>query len=195
MTTKTTTDPMAECLAWFKYLSQGSTWVPNGKPPLAISEMDATWRYNSANWLLRRAKALTTRYGLGEIQFIYGTTAQSVVSNEAGDPVAGPEVPVFAPMGEMAQDALERELDEAERARDADPEAWLKSTELYQALVKDLPGDVADLAKHWSTCDLRTGQNKACSCWKRHLAECPVYESRDITTTCSCRDNSPEWTI
>lgn len=55
--------------------------------------------------------------------------------------------------------------------RYADPEGWLKTTPLYQALVKDLPGDVAELAKHWSTCDLRTGNATTCSCADREGGE------------------------
>ncbi|MGP3914367.1 hypothetical protein [Nonomuraea sp. 10N515B] len=134
----TTTDPIAVSLAWFKYLSQGETWVPNGKPPLPITEMEASWRRNAANWLLRQAATLAMRFGFGEIQYIYGTTAPTVIEDENGNLVDGPEMPVFAPRGEMAQDALERELDESQRARDADPTAWLKTTPLYQALVADL---------------------------------------------------------
>lgn len=135
----TITDPMAVSLAWFKYLSQSATWVPKDKPPLPISEMDASWRRNAANWLLRRASMLVDRFGFGEIQYIYGTTAPTVIADKNGQPVPGPETLVFAPRGEWAQDSLERELDESQRARDADPTAWLKTTPLYQALITDLP--------------------------------------------------------
>ncbi|MEV0382863.1 hypothetical protein [Nonomuraea sp. NPDC050643] len=191
----TSTGVMDECLAWFKYLSQEATWVPNGRPPLRVSEMDAAWRHNAANWLLRQAGTLAMRFGIGEIAFIYSTTAPTVISDANGEPVPGPDMPVFAPMGEMAQDALERELDGSQQARDADPEGWLKTTPLYQALVKDLPDNIAALARHWSDCDLRTGKGTACTCWKRHLSECPVSGLRDITAHCHCNDNSPEWTL
>lgn len=135
----TTVDPMAVSLAWFKYLSQSTTWVPNGKPPLPIAEMDTSWRRNAANWLLRRAATLAMRFGFGEIQYIYGTTALTVIDDGDGNPVDGPEMPVFAPRGDMAQLALERELEESQQARDGDPTAWLKTTPLYQALIADLP--------------------------------------------------------
>jgi len=158
------TDPMRESLAWFKYLSQGETWVPNGKPALPIADMDVTWRYNASQWLLRQAKALAWRYEMGEAAFIYGTTAPTIIADEDGQPIPGPDIAVFAPMGEMAQDALERELADAQEERAADPEGWLKTTTLYQALVDGLPENAAELAKHWSECDLRTGQGAACSC-------------------------------
>ncbi|MEU8040944.1 hypothetical protein [Streptosporangium sp. NPDC049078] len=164
------TDPMRESLAWFKYLDQGETWVPNGKPALPITDMDITWRHNASQWLLRQAKPLAWRYGMGELAFIYGTTAPTLIPDETGHPVPGPDVAVFAPMGEMAQEALERELDDAQEERDADPEAWLKSTPLYLALVDGLPENAAELAKHWSACDLRTGQGATCSCTRSDIS-------------------------
>lgn len=184
-----TVDPLDLCLTWYKYLRQGKTWVPKDRPPLPIAEMDATWRYNAANWLLRQASSLAMRYGFGELQHVFGATVPTV------GPFKGAKVSVFESMGEMSQDALERAMERDQEARDADPKGWLKSTPLYQALVDDLPDNVADLARHWSTCDLRTGEGSVCSCWRRHLTECPVYDSRDITATCHCRDNSPEWTL
>lgn len=185
---------LAVPLTWFLYLSQEATWVPKGRPPLPITEMDAAWRHNAANWLLKQAKALTLHYELGEIAFIFGSTAPTVVADANGQPVPGPEVPCFAPRGEWAQDTLERELAAATELRTADPEAWLKSTPLYRALVDGLPDNVAELARHWSSCALRTGQG-SCDCWTVHRTECPVNMTRDITAPCHCHDNSPEWTL
>lgn len=161
------TDPNRKALAWFKYLNQDQAWIPNGKPALPIKDMDATWRYNASQWLLRRAQTLAVHYEIGELAFIYGTTAPTVVGDVNGMPVLGPEIAVFAPRGEMAQDALERQLDDAQEARAADPEGWLKATPLYLALVDGLPENAAELATHWSNCNLRTGQGTACSCERR----------------------------
>lgn len=109
---------MAESLEWFKYLRQSTTWVPKDRPPLPIAEMDAPWRYNAANWLLRQASALALYYGFGEIQHVFRTASQ---------------------MSETTQDFLERAMEEDQQKRDADPKEWLKATPLYQALVKDIP--------------------------------------------------------
>lgn len=185
-----TVDPMAQCLAWFKYLSQGETWVPNGKPPLPISEMDATWRYNAANWLLRRASHLAAMYGYGLLYAFDESPEREVIGERDGEPVLGD----WGPAREIPAEVLDELLrQDTERANN--PETWLKTTPLYQVLVKELPDGVADLAKHWSTCDLRTGKASSCSCWRRHLSECPVNQLRNITATCCCRDNSPDWTL
>ncbi|MFC6081065.1 hypothetical protein [Sphaerisporangium aureirubrum] len=180
-------------LAWYRYLSQDTTWVPKGRPPAPIAEMDAAWRYNAANWLLRQAKRLAGYYELGEIAHIFTSTAPTVVADKNGHPVPRPEVLYLAPRGEMAQDAFEREWATAAEQRKADPDAWLRSTPLYRALVADLPADVAEAARHWSTCAARVGKD-ACDCWKRHITECTIHRLRDISAPCHCNDLSPVWT-
>lgn len=159
--------PGHEAQAWFRYLSQGETWVPNGKPPLPIADMDAAWRHNAANWLLRQAEKVSFLYSTGEIAHIFGTKGREVLGELNGEIVYGNESPAFAPRGEMAELAVDQMLDEAWDARGAESEAWLKTTTLYQALVAGLPENVAELAKHWSGCGLRTGQGSACSCEER----------------------------
>jgi hypothetical protein len=180
-------------LAWYRYLSQDQMWVPKGRPPLLITEMDVAWRYNAANWLLKRAARVSRLYAQGQIAFIFGTLAPEVIADGSDGPVYGRMVPCFAPRGEMAELALDQAMDEEDRARDEDPQAWMKTTPLYQALVAGIPADIAELARHWSTCALRTAPG-VCDCRKRHLAECPVNRCRDVTAPCHCDDNSPAWT-
>jgi hypothetical protein len=157
---------------YFSYLNQDEEWVPNGKPPVRIADMDPSWRYNAARFLARNADTYLFRYDLGELSAVFGD-------------------PLSPSQGSMAMEAMEEEMDLAQTIRHHDPEAWIKSTPLYQALVKDLPDDAAELAKHWSDCAIRE-DGGACTCWERHVTECPKRE--DINEACRCRDYSPEWT-
>lgn len=176
---ETLDDTQRQAVAWYQHLSQGETWVPNGQPPLPIADMDAGWRYNAANWLLKRAETLVFLYQMGEALALSEPIGTDVLTGQ----------PVFV----EAPPEVEFRWGSEDLERLADPEAWLKTTELYQALVSGLREDAAELAKHWSDCGLRTGQGSVCSCWQRHIIECPVYSSRDISGPCHCRDNSPEW--
>jgi hypothetical protein len=127
------------------YLDQGDLWVPNGKPPVRIADMDPAWRHNAAAFMVRNAKGYEFHYSLGEVLSIWGGQ--------------------FAPrLGSMSADAVEQGCEEAQAERAADPEAWVKTTQLYRALVKDLPDDIAEIAKHWSDCPVRNGDTE-CRCW------------------------------
>lgn len=167
-----TTDIKKAARQYFAYFNQGKWWVPNGKPPVLVTDMDAAWRHNAAAFLVRRAGAYLFQYDLGELHTVW----------------AEPSAPSN---GSAAFDSLERACDEGQEQRNADPEAWIKTTSLYQALVKDLHDGIADLAKHWSDCAIRTDAGE-CTCWERHVTECPKRE--DINARCQCRDYSPEWT-
>ncbi|WP_188187982.1 hypothetical protein [Nonomuraea sp. SYSU D8015] len=185
-----TVDMQRQARAWFRHLHQDTTWIPKVGGPILIRDMDSTWRYNAANWLLRRACELSIMYSFGEFAALTSPISGPALRQDS-DGTAEDERPLYLEMPpEVLADLLQQDAQRAEN-----PESWLKTTPLYRALVKDLPGDVAALAKHWSTCDLRTGQGTVCSCWMRHLSECPVNMLRDITANCQCRDNSPEWTI
>lgn len=173
------TDAERQALAWYHHLEQGNTWRPNGRPPLPIADMDAAWRFNAANWLLKRAASLEFYYSYGEVLDLSEPIGNDLFTGE----------PVHLEMPPEVESDLGRDWE----SRSADLEAWLKTTDLYQALVKDLPGDAGKHAKHWSTCALRTNHGP-CTCWQRHIAECPVNQCRDIDAPCHCNDNSPDWT-
>ncbi|HZB31256.1 MAG TPA: hypothetical protein VE465_13915 [Streptosporangiaceae bacterium] len=185
-------NPIEKSRAYFAYFNQGEWWVPNGKPPIRVTDMDSAWRHNAAAFLVRRARGYLFYYGAGEIGAIFGATAREVIGEDNGQPVFGRMVSLAPDPDSRAADALERELEQAWEERGADPEAWMKSTTLYRALVKDLPPDAAELAKHWSDCAIRTAGGE-CTCWERHLTECP--KRGDINEICRCRDYSPEWTL
>jgi hypothetical protein len=159
---------------YFAYFNQGEQWVPDGKPPVRIVDMDPAWRHNAARFLIRNAGAYLFRYDLGELSTIWdgGFLAPSV--------------------GSQADRDLDEEIDLAQTQRAGDPATWMRSTVLYQALVDGLPDNVADLARHWSDCGVRL-EGGACTCWRRHVPECPKRE--DIAAGCRCRDFSPEWTL
>lgn len=184
-----TVDMQRQARAWHRHLNQDITWIPVTGVPVRIAGMDPAWRHNAANWLLKRASHLAFMYGYAELHEFDEPIGHEVLGEKHGEPVLGK--PVFVDVPDEVQDDMFRQ----DQTRASDPEAWVRTTTLYQTLVKDLPENAANLAKHWSTCDLRTGQAAACSCWKRHLTECPVYDRADITLTCHCRDNSPEWTL
>lgn len=180
MTTKTT-DTKRQARAWYRHLNQDTTWIPVTGVPVRIAGMDPAWRFNAANWLIKRAPELAVAYVYGEGLLM----AEPLGRDELTGQLVYVEMPAEVDLGD----------DRDSFTAVNDPEGWMRTTDLYQSLVKDLPGNTADLAKHWSTCDLRTGKATACSCWQRHLSECPVYDRADVTLTCHCNDNSPEWTI
>ncbi|MFB4275809.1 hypothetical protein ACBJ59_10990 [Nonomuraea sp. MTCD27] len=175
----TVNDTRRQARAWYRHLNQDTTWVPATGVPTLIADMDPAWRFNAANWLIKRVSNLVVAYSYGEGLIMAEPLGRDM---DTGDLVYV-EMPHEVDLSEPYDDRFD------------DPEGWLRATPLYQALINDLPDDIADLARHWSTCDLRIGQGTACSCWERHLTECPVNMIRDITASCHCRDDSPEWTI
>lgn len=156
-------------MSWLDYLNQGQVWHPSGKPPVVIADMDLEWRYNAAQWLDRRAY----RIGLQHVRAAHAWLA----------------VQLSSPLGPSkdAADSLERDIDDQSAEIERDPVAWIRTTELYRALVADLPTkskEVAALverARHWSACPARTG-TEDCRC-SQIRAE---HEAAAGTT--------PEWT-
>lgn len=176
-------------MSWFDYLNQGQVWRPNGKPPVAIADMDQEWRYNAARWLERGAVAIGQRYSLDSSLWL---------AVQLGSPL-GPS--------ENAADRIERDIERENAEIDRDPVAWIRTTPLHQALMTGLPtkpkklAALAERARHWSTCPARTGDGD-CRCeqiqqdnaGRAHLSECPVA-SGVTGADCRCGDTSPEWTI
>lgn len=177
MTTKTT-DTKRHARAWYRHLNQDTTWVPVTGVPVRIAGMDPAWRFNAANWLIKRAPELAVAYSYGE--------GLLMVEPLGRDELTGQLVYIEMPAEVELADDSDNPI--------GDPSGWMRATTLYQSLVKDLPENTADLAKHWSTCALR-GNHGPCTCWQRHLTECTVNQLRDITAPCHCNDNSPEWTL
>lgn len=116
---------------WFTYLNQGEVWVPNGRPPLPIAEMDIRWRRNAAAWLQRRAEGLIWSYTMGELAQMSAKSFRAVIAEVGGVAVECGSCSMFDLMGEHAADAFEHEQD----ARFKDPVDWLRGTELFRALV------------------------------------------------------------
>jgi hypothetical protein len=133
----------AQAYQYFAYLDQGEQWVPKSLVPVQIADMDPIWRYNAARFLLRENPSYLFRDHLGEAFKFW---------------LRGPH------RDSVAAVSLERSLKQEHAEREADPEAWLKTTALYQALVEGLPDNVAELATHWSTCPVRAGRPGECTC-------------------------------
>lgn len=156
----------------YRVLMQDKVWYPKDRGPITIAGMDPAWRYNTANWLLRRANHFA----------FYGSYGEAAWMPRPED------------TGEMAYESLQQDAARSGREAAAHPEAWLKATPLYKALVKDLPENVAELAKHWSTCDLRTGQGDACDCGCR-AHECLICHHESCGWCPDCSPGVPDWTI
>jgi hypothetical protein len=126
-------DAFHKARAYYAYFQQGEVWVPNGKPPVQITDMDPAWRHNAARFLVRNAKAYLHRYEFGEHLAIWHGEARDVTG----------EMVSSAPSG-AAADGVERELEDSSAARAKDPEGWIRSTPLYKALVCGLHGVEAE---------------------------------------------------
>lgn len=119
-------------------LWQNEWWYPYRRPAIRIAEMEKTHRYNTANFLERKAGRLVRAQEMSMI------------------------LSPFQPGGDMACDAFDRELD-VMRER---PVEWLRGTPLLVALRKGLPhrgrklDDLAERASHWHTCPLRLPREK-----------------------------------
>lgn len=127
------TRPGAHWLLW-----QDAWWYPHRRPAVRIAEMDKPHRFNTANWLERRA----TLYVNAEYNHM-----------------------IFSPMqpgGDMARNAFDRELAEML----ARPVEWLRGVPLMRALRKGLPhrgrklDDLIERASHWHTCPMRLPREK-----------------------------------
>lgn len=125
--------------AMYAYLSQGETWFPNAKPAIAIADMDPAWRRNAAAFLVRKARNYLLQYDFGEVFFICGGVAREVIGEDDGKPVFGRLVSLGPSPDSLAERLFEQGLEEAQAERSADPEAWIKTTPLYKALVAGLP--------------------------------------------------------
>lgn len=151
---------------WYRYFQQGEQWWPNGKPPVAIADMDETWRYNASGWLVREADRLSRL-------FAEGCMAETLWV----------DMHVTA---EMAHDGLIADLEqEADLARRS-PAAWVMQTPLYLALVAGLPTKGAKRRKlgarasHWAGCPGREdAKAKECLCVDlaaEHLRGATIHE-------------------
>lgn len=134
---------------YYRYFNQGEHWVPNGKPPVLIAEMDLAWRYNCTRFLERNA----ARYAA---LFAEGCSAEEYVI-----------AMLYPGAPEEIADQIQREAAWAKR----DPLAWVRSTKLYRALATELPEKGAPLrklasrARHWGGCEARLKPKKGtCTC-------------------------------
>ncbi|MBQ1061308.1 hypothetical protein [Micromonospora sp. C41] len=153
--------------AYYAYLRQGEWWVPKKpRPPILIADMDPEWRHNAARFLMRRAPMLAFLYLGGEIAAMTAPVWGDVVGEDNGRPVLGRRT--FSELDLMSDAALDA-FDEHSDAAMRDPEGWLRTTALYRALVAGLPTEgpdaeqLAERARHWSTCPARTGSGD-CRC-------------------------------
>jgi hypothetical protein len=164
--------PARTGMSWFEYLIQDKQWQPNGKPMVAIADMDPEWRYNAARFLERRAAVIGQRYSLAQTMWFAAITSSPLGPSENS--------------ADSIQSDMERE--EAEIARD--PVAWIRTTKLHRALVAGLPTKkrkverLAERARHWSTCPARTGSG-----------DCRCEELQQAEAGRTSDDTAPEWTL
>lgn len=157
-------------MQWFDYLNQGQKWQPNGKPMVAIADMDPEWRFNAARFLERRAKHIGGLYSLGQ-HIWFATVCASPL---------GPS--------ESSADGITREIRHEDAEIGRDPVAWIRTTKLHKALTAGLPEcslqltALAERARHWAACPARSGDGD-CRC-----EELRANDKRSAERT-------PEWTI
>lgn len=128
----------------YDYLNQDTVWISDAvRGWVPIADMDCEWRWNCAQFLLRRAVSLADWYG-------YSVEAEMAALG-APDDIMDSEF--FA---------------DADRMRA--PQMWLRTTTLYRALVANLPDDpdelftLADRARHFSTCCPYRVDGSVCTC-------------------------------
>jgi hypothetical protein len=146
-----TPKPRQQGMTYAEYINQGEKWQPNGEPVVAIADMDPEWRYNASRWLERNAKAIALKYALDlESWFV------SITSSPHGP-------------SDTSADMIERDIHAQTAEAFGNQVAWIRTTVLYRALVAELPNGslaldaIAELARHWSTCPVRTGDGD-CRC-------------------------------
>jgi hypothetical protein len=158
---------------WYRYFNQTEHWVPNGKPPVQIADMELAWRLNCVRYLERNAARYAALYadGCSAEELVFGLTHPDV-SDWVEDSVTG---------------HLWNEGNRAKR----DPLGWIKTTKLYRALAADLPSKGAPLrklankAKHWGGCEKRLFKKGTCTCaqlaaearWHKELATQALAEA------------------
>lgn len=188
MTTTENTSRDQQWLATYYYLSQGERWLPNGRPSVAIADMDQEWRFNAARWLERRAASFALRYSFGEIEHLARPTMVEVLGiDENGADILGETSSALDRMPEAVEYAMDNEFQD----RMNEPATWIRTTALHKALVKGLPkrgsglDNLADRAKHYAGCPQREETDDACQC--AELAA-EIKHEREIT------NGTPEWT-
>lgn len=128
----------------YTYLSQTAVWIPRApRDWVPIAEMDDEWRWNCAQLLVRNAAYHAGRYGWS----------------------------AYMSMADAPDEVVDWELNAAAQ-REREPQKWMRTTKLYQALVTGLPAKrrklatLADRARHYNTCQVRTGagEHGECTC-------------------------------
>lgn len=143
--------PRKRQMGWREYLDQDRVWKPDGRPMVAIADMDPEWRYNASRWLERRAARIASAYS---------SSVDLRLSVEISSPI-GPS--------DTVADQLQADAWHEAHERQRDPVGWIRTTPLYRALVADLPDcsvaleAIAARAKHWNTCPARSGAGD-CRC-------------------------------
>lgn len=128
----------------YTMFNQGELWLPKDRPAVHIDDMGLEWRFNSARLLERGATTSVVRYGWSELFSLSGLSEDNAMD-------------------------LANDMDHWQAQRERDPLAWVRTTKLYRALIADLPAELdaltalAERARHWSTCAVRTG-DITCSC-------------------------------
>lgn len=105
-----------ECVRVYCLLEQADAWIDANGRRHQIDEMSVRYKANVVAFLERRAARLADFYGYGELI--------DYSRHPAG--------------GEMAQDAVESALADADRARMEQPVEWLRGTRLVRRLLADV---------------------------------------------------------
>lgn len=126
----------------YMLFNQDRVWVDAQGAVHQLDEMSARYKGNVVRFIERRAGILGWKYGLGELEAIFAPVGREILGfDEDGQPRLGRLVE-GGPRGDAACDAVESFIDEADRARAADPVAWIRTTKLMQRLCADVAAGV-----------------------------------------------------
>jgi hypothetical protein len=141
--------PQRKGVSIYTLLNQSEFWWDKNGVRHRVREMEPTHRYNCLRLLERGATRSGKRYS-------WGFLASGM----------GP----LGPSGDAACDAFEQASWELDREIERDPVAWIRTTDLWQALNAGLPGNpykrwrLAQRARHWPQCHRRQHNRGICTC-------------------------------
>lgn len=133
-------DILQEARGVHALLNQDQIWVDIQRNRHDVTEMSVRYKTNVVGFLERCAGSLAALYGTGETLAIYSASAPIVIGVGAnGDAVESSNSVYMGPTpGSMADDCIQRELEESARHRAADPVGWIRDTYLMRRLISDV---------------------------------------------------------
>lgn len=123
-------------------LNQTLIWTDKEGVDHLIREMPVGYKRNVVAFLEQRAARIAADYTLAELAFLSTPLPVVIGVDPDGNPVTSGTADLM-PMGEMAQDAYEEELNERRR----DPIGWLHNTPLVREMLWQIEHRIGEREK------------------------------------------------